>query len=314
MTSTSTVIRRVTPSTPPRRWVRRSASAKRLGYVLVSPAVLVLLAITGFPLVYNIWNSFHYFDLLNPTSHRFVGLENYRQVFSNQTGLGPAIEHTIGYTAVSVPIEVGLGLGIALLLNRPIRGRGVARSLLLLPWAVPTVISATVWKTMLDPQTGGVDYVLSLLHLPGAHTTWLNTSSLLSWVAILFADTWQVVPFAAIILLAGLQGIPRELYEAATVDGAGAWRTFWRITLPLLRPALLVVLVFRTLSALMIFDIIYALTGSGPGTSTSTLAYVDWNSFLVNGNFGLGGAISVVMVVIALIVAAAYRLILRPKS
>jgi multiple sugar transport system permease protein len=178
---------------------------------------------------------------------------------------------------------------------------------------VPTVISATVWKTMLDPQTGGVDYVLSLLHLPGAHTTWLNTSSLLSWVAILFADTWQVVPFAAIILLAGLQGIPRELYEAATVDGAGAWRTFWRITLPLLRPALLVVLVFRTLSALMIFDIIYALTGSGPGTSTSTLAYVDWNSFLVNGNFGLGGAISVVMVVIALIVAAAYRLILRPK-
>jgi ABC-type sugar transport system permease subunit len=104
------------------------------------------------------------------------------------------------------------------------------------------------------------------------------------------------------------------MYEAATVDGAGAWRTFWRITVPLLRPALLVVLVFRTLSALMIFDIIYALTGAGPGTSTSTLAYVDWNSFLVNGNFGLGGAISVVMVVIALIVAAAYRLILRPKA
>jgi multiple sugar transport system permease protein len=296
-------------------WQRASgASGKRLGYALVSPVVLVLLAITAFPLVYNIWNSFHYFELLNPVGHRFVGLSNYREVFSSQTGLGPAVEHTIGYAAISVPIEVALGLGIALLLNRPMRGRGVARSLLLLPWAVPTVISATVWKTMLDPQTGGVDYVLSLLHLPGAHTTWLNTSSFLSWVAILLADTWQVVPFVAILLLAGLQGIPRELYEAAAVDGATGWGTFWRITLPMLRPALLVALVFRTLSALMIFDIIYALTGAGPGTSTSTLGYVDWSAFLVHGNFGLGGAISVVMVVIALVIAAVYRLILRPKA
>jgi multiple sugar transport system permease protein len=314
MTSTSTTIQRAERVAPPRRWKTRRASGQQLGYALVSPVVLVLLAITGFPLVYNVWNSFHYFNLLDPTSHRFVGLSNYRQVFSSQTGLGPAIEHTISYTIISVPIEVGIGLGIALLLSRPVRGHGIARSLLLLPWAVPTVISATVWKTMLDPQTGGVDYVLSLLHLPGAHTTWLNTSSSLSWVAILFADAWQVIPFVSILLLAGLQGIPRDLYEAATVDGASSWRTFWRITLPLLRPALLVVLVFRTLSALMIFDIIYALTGAGPGTSTSTLAYVDWNAFLVQGNYGLGGAISVVMVVIALIVAAFYRLILRPKA
>jgi multiple sugar transport system permease protein len=312
MASTSTVTQPTTPAAPPR--VRRRISGTRLGYGLVSPVVLVLLAITGFPLVYNIWNSFHYFNLLNPTDHRFVGLSNYRQVFSTQTGLGPAIEHTILYAVISVLIEVAIGLGIALLLNRPIRGRGIARSLLLLPWAVPTVIAATVWKTMLDPQSGGVDYVLSLLHLPGGHTTWLNTSSLLSWLAILFADTWQVVPFVAIVLLAGLQGIPRDLYEAAEVDGASGWRAFWHITLPLLRPALLVVLVFRTLSALMIFDIIYALTAGGPGTSTSTLAYVDWKAFLVNGDFGLGGAISVVMVIIALIIAAVYRFVLRPKT
>jgi ABC-type sugar transport system permease subunit len=286
-----------------------------LGYAMVSPTVLLLLAITGFPLVYNLWNSFHAFNLLQPGSaHQYVGLANYREIFAPGSGLASALEHTLGYAAVSVPLEVAAGLGIALLLNRPIRGRGMARSLLLLPWAVPTVLSATVWKTILDPQTGGADYLLGLFHLPGAHTAWLGTSTVLSWTAILLADCWQVIPFVAILLLAGLQGIPRDLYDAAECDGASKWSIFRRITLPLLRPALLVVLVFRTLSALLIFDIIYAMTGGGPGTSTTTLAYVNWHTFLVSGDFGLGGAISIVMVVVALLVAAFYRLLLRPKT
>lgn len=293
----------------------RWRSGERLGYAMVSPAVLVLLAITGFPLVYNLWNSFHYFNLLQPeTGHPYVGLSNYRQFFSSGSGLASALEHTVAYTAVSVPIEVALGLGIALLLNRPARGHGVARSLLLLPWAIPTVLSATVWKTMLDPQTGGVNYLLGALHLPGAHTTWLGTSTVLSWISVLAADTWQVIPFCSIVLLAGLQGIPRDLYDAAALDGAGAWSTFRRITLPLLRPALLVVLVFRTLSALLIFDIIYALTGGGPGTATTTLSYLDWHTFLVDGDFGMGGAIAIVMVLVALVIAVVYRFLLRPNT
>ena len=300
---------------PKPRRARRRRSEQRLGYAMVSPAVLVLLAITGFPLIYNLWNSFHYFNLLQPENgHPYVGLSNYREFFSSGSGLAPALEHTLAYTAVSVPIEVALGLGIALLLNRPARGHGLARSLLLLPWAIPTVLSATVWKTMLDPQTGGVDYLLGAAHLPGAHTTWLGTSTLLSWVSVLIADTWQVVPFCSVVLLAGLQGIPRDLYDAAALDGAGGWGTFRRVTLPLLRPALLVVLVFRTLSALLIFDIIYAMTGGGPGTATTTLSYVDWHAFLVDGDFGLGGAIAVVMVVVALLIATVYRLLLRPNT
>jgi multiple sugar transport system permease protein len=294
---------------------RRLRPGEALGYAMVSPALLVLMAITGFPLVYNLWNSFHQFNLLQPgSSHPYVGLANYRAVFSADSGLAAALEHTLGYAAVSVPIEVAAGLALALLLSRPARGRGAARSLLLLSWAVPTVLSATVWKTILDPQTGGADYVLGLLHLPGAHTTWLGASTFLSWLSILLADTWQVVPFVAVVLLAGLQGIPRDLYDAAALDGAGGWSVFRRITLPLLRPALLVVLVFRTLSAFLIFDIIYALTGGGPGTSTTTLSYVDWHTFLVNGDFGLGGAIAVVMVAVALIIAAVYRLALRPNT
>jgi ABC-type sugar transport system permease subunit len=294
---------------------RRRRSGGMLGYAMVSPTIVLLLAITGFPLVYNLWNSFHSFNLLQPGSgHQYVGLANYREIFSPGSGLASALEHTLGYAAVSVPIEVAAGLGIALLLNRPIRGRGMARSLLLLPWAVPAVLSATVWKTILDPQTGGIDYSLGLLHLPGAHTTWLGTSTFLSWTSVLTADCWQVIPFVAVLLLAGLQGIPPELYEAAKSDGASRWNTFRRITVPLLRPALLVVLVFRTLSALLIFDIIYAMTGGGPGTSTTTLSYVNWHAFLVDGDFGLGGAISIVMVVVALVVAVFYRLVLKPRT
>ena len=282
---------------------------------MISPTVLLLLAITAFPLLFNLWNSFHYDNLLNPAAgHPFTGLANYTRIFSSQTGLLAAVEHTVAYTLVSVPVEVVIGLGIALLLDRPIRGRGICRALILLPWAVPSVVSAIMWRTLLDPQTGGVNYVLGLLHLPGSHTTWLNASTFSTWLAIGVIDIWQSVPFVAILLLAGLQGIPRELYEAAQVDGVTAWRTFRRITLPLLRPALLVTLVFRTLSAFLIFDIIYALTGGGPGTATTTLSYVDWSAFLVNSDFGLGGAISIVMIIAVLAIAAVYRATLKPQT
>lgn len=281
---------------------------------MVAPAVLVLLAITAYPLLSNLWNSVRAYNLYYPTPGTpVVGLKNYREAFS-QPGLVSALVHTVLYTMVAVSVETIVGLGLALLLNRSIRGRGIARTLILLPWAVPTVVAAVIWKTLLDPQTGGVDYVLRLLHLPGAHTTWLGVGTLTSWASILVVDCWQTVPFVAIILLAGLQAIPRDLYEAAEVDGAGRWHVFRGITLPMLRPALLVVLVFTTLSEFMIFDLIYALTGGGPGTATQTVAYLDYNTLLVNTNFGLGGAISVVMIVVGLLIALVYRLTLKPAT
>ena len=188
-----------------------------------------------------------------------------------------AIKNTIGYTVVSVTVEMVLGLGVALLLNRPAAGRGLARTLILLPWAVPTVVAAIVWKTLLDPQTGAVDYILGAPTLTGCSHDLARHQHLESWASVLVVDCWQTVPFVAIILLAGLQAIPADLYESAEIDGAGAWHSFSRITLPLLRPALLVVLVFRTLSAFLIFDIVYAMTSGGleprprPSlTSTST--------------------------------------------
>jgi ABC-type sugar transport system permease subunit len=285
-----------------------------LGYVLTAPAVLALLAVTAYPLFSNLWASFHYDNKLDPiTGTPWVGLDNYRKVFSSQADLLPALEHTLIYTAVAVTFEVVVGLGIALLLARPMRGVGLFRTLILLPWAVPTVVAATVWKTMFDERSGAVNYLLGLAHLPGADTSWF-TGTLSSWTAILMADAWQSIPFVAILLLAGLQGIPRDIYEAAHVDGAGPVRVFFSITLPMLRPTLMVVLIFRTLSSFLIFDLIYAMTGGGPGTATATVSYLNWRAFLVNSDFGLGGAISIVMVVVALLIAALYKITMKPAT
>jgi trehalose/maltose transport system permease protein len=288
------------------------ARDRRFGYMLVAPAVIVLLAITAYPLIYNIWNSFQH-DVINsglpPT---FAGGANYSRIFTDNQFL-PALAHTAGFTVVSVTVETVIGLALALVLNRKFPGRGLVRAAIFIPWAVPTVVSAQLWKSMFDPQSGWVNYVLTTLHLPLANTTWL-AGTWTSWGAILAADAWRNTPFMAIVLLAGLQVIPGDIYEAARIDGANAWQTFRRLTLPLLRPALMVALIFRTLSSFLIFDVIYAMTSGGPGTSTNVLSYLNWQAFFVYSDYGYGGAISVALVVIALMIAAAYVRVFRSEQ
>jgi ABC-type sugar transport system permease subunit len=288
------------------------AGDRRLGYALVAPALLALLAVTAYPLLYNLWNSFHHVDLSQAgASGQWAGTANYARLF--HAGFAGALERTAGFTAVSVAVETVIGLGLALMLHQAFRGRGLLRVAVLVPWAVPTVVSATLWKTMFDPRTGFVDYLLKVLHLPGSSTTWL-AGEWTSWAAILVADAWKNVPFIAIILLAGLQVIPGDVYEAARIDGAGAWQAFRRMTLPLLRPALMVALIFRTLSAFLVFDVVYIMTGGGPGTSTETLSYLDWHAFLVDTDFGYGGAVAVALVVMSLLVAGGYVRLMRPST
>ncbi|MGH9068251.1 MAG: carbohydrate ABC transporter permease [Acidimicrobiales bacterium] len=285
---------------------------RRLGYVLVAPAVLILLFITAFPLAYNLWNSFHQVILSNPGAHPFVGGANYTKLVTSP-GFGASLARTVVFTAASVFLETIAALALAVVLNKRFVGRGLVRAAVLIPWAVPTVVSATLWKTMFDPRSGFVDYLLGALHLPGSHVTWL-AGPWTSWTAIFVADAWKNVPFMAIILLAGLQVIPNEVYEAARIDGASAWQAFRRVTMPLLKPALLVALVFRTLQAFLIFDVIYIMTGGGPGNTTETLSYLNWHAFLVETDFGYGGAISVALVVISLAIAAVYTRVLRPNT
>ncbi|GAA2643909.1 sugar ABC transporter permease [Streptomyces vastus] len=290
-------------------WGSAAAADRRLGWLLLTPTLVILLAVTAFPLAYNLWNSVRHVELADPTADGFADLGNYRDVFADPA-FRQALARTLVYTAVSVFTQMIAGLVVALVLHRPFRGRGWVRAAVLVPWAVPTVVAATSWKTMLDPQTGFVNQALSALHLPGADTNWLG-GEWTAWVAIGVTDAWKTVPFVAIILLAGLQVIPDELYEAARIDGASAWQAFWRVTLPLLKPALLVALIFRTLSALLVFDVVFILTGGGPGNTTETLSYINWREFLVETDFGTGGAVSVVLVVLSLLVAAGYVRIFR---
>jgi ABC-type sugar transport system permease subunit len=266
--------------------------------------VLVLLVITVYPLVYNVWNSLQHDVVTSGVPATFAGLSNYQRIFTDNLFV-PSLLRTVGFTVVSVAAETAIGLALALTLNRAFPGRGLVRAAVFIPWAVPTVVSAQLWKAMFDPQNGFVNYVLGALHLPLAHTTWLGQTTT-AWAAILVADAWRNTPFMAIVLLAGLQVIPGDIYEAARIDGASAWRTFRRLTLPLLRPALMVALIFRTLSSFLIFDVVYNMTSGGPGTSTTVLSYLDYQAFLVDFDFGYGGAVAIALVVFALLIAAAY--------
>jgi ABC-type sugar transport system permease subunit len=285
----------------------RAKADRRLGYLMVAPAVILLLAVTAYPLAYNVWNSFHSENLSVATGQGgFVGGDNYTKLFQSSEWLH-ALLRTLAFAGVSVALETVVALGLALMLHRRFRGRGLLRVAILIPWAVPTVVSATLWKTMFDPRAGFVDYVF------GLHTTWL-AGVWTSWAAILVADAWKNVPFIAIILLAGLQVIPTEIYEAANMDGANWRQSFRRLTLPLLKPALAVALVFRLLSALLVFDVIYIMTGGGPGLSTETLSFLNWQTFLVNTDFGYGGAISVMLVVLCLVMAGVVMRVMRTRE
>jgi trehalose/maltose transport system permease protein len=305
------------PPELPARAARRSPRSllrqdRRFGYLLAAPVVLVLLAITAYPLFYNVWNSFHQVDYLAPPLGGFAGLSNYAKLFTDHQFV-PALVHTVGFTVVSVSVETVIGLALAVALSKRFRGRGIVRAAIFIPWAVPTVVSAELWKTMFDPQQGFVNYILTQLHLPLASTTWLD-STWTAWAAILVADAWRNIPFMAIVLLAGLQVIPNDIYEAAKIDGASAWRTFWRLTLPLLKPALMVALIFRTLSSFLIFDVVYIMTNGGPGTSTQVLTNLNYQAFLVDFDFGYGGAIAVALMIMALIIAAVYVRVFRMEE
>lgn len=255
------------------------------GYRYVAPALGLLGGVALFPLLYVIYLSFHRRLLIFDIS-KFVGLENYRFLLEDDR-FWNALQNTAYFTAVSVSAQLLLGLGIALLLNRSFRAKDWVRALILVPWVIPTVVSARMWEWIYNPEFGIFNFLL------GAKINWLGTPGLALHAAI-FADVWKTTPFVVVLLLAGLQIIPREIYQAARVDGAGSWVAFRRITLPLLMPVLLVALVFRMLDAWRVFDVIYVLTGGGPANTTETLSLYAYKMLFQTLQFGYGSALSVV--------------------
>lgn len=266
----------------------------RLAYALVTPALAVILLVTVAPIGATVWEALHSHDLRLPWLGRpFVGLGNFAEAVGDPR-FGSAVFHTVTFALVSVPLELGLGLALALIMHTAVRGRDVIRVAALLPWAVPTVVAALVWRFMFDSQAGIVSAALQTLGVAGASFDWF-LDPLLAWVPIVLADVWKTTPFVAILLLAGLQTIDPALHEAARIDGGGSVRRFATITLPLLRPALVVAGAFRMLDALRLFDLAYVLTGGGPGTATEPLslyAFIVLNQRL---RFGYGSALSVMV-------------------
>lgn len=269
------------------------------------PGVLTILLVALFPLGWTFWESLHLHDLRMPWLGRpFIGLANYIEAVGDPRFRG-ALAHTMFFAATSVTLELVIGLWLALALNRAFRGRGLVRAAVLVPWAIPTVVSALLWRFMFEGQTGIVNSALVSLGILREPIVWFIQPHT-AWVPVILADVWKTTPFVALLLLAGLQNIDASLYEAARIDGASAWRQFRYVTLPLLKPAILVALIFRTLDAFRVFDLIYALTGGGPGTSTEPIALYTFNSLLQNLQFGYGSALSVIVFVVTFSLAMVY--------
>ena len=280
-------------------------SEARLAWAFVAPALATIACVAIFPLLWTVWESLHVHDLRMPwRGRRFVGLANYAEMAADPR-FWAALAHTAGFTAVSVGLELVLGLVLALALHRAYRGRGLVRTAVLVPWAIPTVVSALLWRFIFEERAGIANAVLldlGLLHEP---FVWL-AHPWAAWVPVVLADVWKTTPFVALLLLAGLQNIDASLYEAARIDGANAWQQLRHVTLPLLKPAILVALVFRTLDAFRVFDLIYVLTGGGPGTATEPIALYTFHALLGNLRFGYGSALGVVIFLVTFGLALAY--------
>ena len=275
---------------------------ERLGWLLVSPALALILLVSLVPIAATTWEAMHRHDLRLPWLGRtFVGLDNFAEAAADPRFRG-ALLHTVAFAAVSVPLEIALGLALAVLMHKVVRARGLVRATALLPWAIPTVVAGLVWRFMFDAQAGIVTESLRNAGLVGPSFDWF-VHPIAAWVPIVLADVWKTTPFVAILLLAGLQAIDPALDEAARMDGAGTLRRFFTITVPLVAPALVVAGAFRALDALRLFDLVYVLTGGGPGTSTEPLSLYAYIALTQRLRVGYGSALALSVFLLTLLLA-----------
>lgn len=289
-----------------RRRAGPEAAEARLAFWLLAPAIIGLIALSLYPVLQTIVWAFQHNRLTEPDNVYFNGLRNFQRL-AHDPNFWSAFRFTLLYAVLSVALQFVVGFVFALTAHREFRGRGLVRAAMLFPWTMPTVITAVAWRFMYQPDASGL-FNGTFAHLGLPHeVVFLGSSGLLAIMSLLFLAVWKVNSFVALVLLAGLQSIPADVYEAASVDGASPWRQFISITLPYLRPTIMVVLVLRTVESLQAFDIIYGLTNGGPGNSTVNLPLFIYDQGL-NGaqDFGYSSAASLVLFVIILAFALIY--------
>lgn len=286
---------------PAREWT--------LPYLLLAPAVLVLLALSIYPLIYAVKVSFQ----TGTGAGARWSLQNFTRLASDGFFL-EALKHTLVYAIVALTCEFFLGLALAVLLNSRLRGRNIFRAALLVPMMLPPVVVGVVWRLMLNPNFGAINGTLNGAGLNTTALTW-TASPRLALFSVIMVDVWQWTPFMFLVLLAGLQAIPQEPYEAALIDGSSAWQTFRHVTLPLLQPAILIALLLRTMDLLRVFDQIFILTEGGPGFATETISLYIYRAAFRFSDFGYAAAMSFVLLLLTNIISLLYiRLLQRQET
>lgn len=279
---------------------RNRLSERRLAFVLVAPSAILMLAVTAYPIGYAVWLSLQRNNLATPGDTAFVGLSNYQTILTDRYWW-TALAVTVGIAVVSVSLEFVLGLALALVMHRTLVGRGLVRTAILIPYGIVTVVASYSWYYAWTPGTG---YLANLLPHGSPLTQAPLTQQIPSLGIVVLAEVWKTTPFMSLLLLAGLALVPEDLLKAAQVDGAGPWRRLMRITLPIIKPAVMVALLFRTLDAFRIFDNIYVLTDGA--NNTDSVSILGYNNLFKGFNVGLGSAISVLIFVCAGIIALVY--------
>ncbi|HZG84310.1 sugar ABC transporter permease [Paenibacillus sp.] len=277
---------------------------KTFAWFSIAPAILLVFGIVVYPLIQTFIYSLQNMELISKDKGKFVGFENYASLLSDP-GFWDSFGRTFYFAAVSISLELILGLLIALLLNENLVGKTFLRTIIILPWAVPTIVNAAMWKWIYHPEYGALNALLTQLHIMDAYRSWLSSP----WLAmhmVIVADVWKMTPFVVIFILASLQMTNKGVYEAASMDGAGLVRRFFMLTLPYLKPTLLVLLVMRTMESFKVFDLIYALTQGGPANGTMVLTYQAYIKAFSNLQYSQGAAISYVIALLIVIMTFVY--------
>ena len=286
--------------------------AKRAGYLLLLPSVVLIGVLIVYPAINTIYQSF--FEIRTQTAAlgpKFVAFKNYIRAFHDEH-FWDTLWWTLIFTGVSVFIELVIGMGLALIMNKSIPGQGIVRTAILVPWAIPTVVSGIVW-TQFFSQNGIANYVLKILNLISGPLNWLG-NEWLAKMSILIADVWKNTPYMSLLLLSGLLTISKDYYEAADLDGAGRWKKFTRITLPLIRSTMSVTILFRIISAMRVYDLIVAMTGGGPAGRTETVSMYAVNTYFTYGNTGYGATLSVLMLILSIGISLLFTNSLKLKG